>query len=118
MNLTHTDYTLIGLGILAALLFVTTAVFWRKSEDLQEDLAFERFEHENTKEDLQAAEARTERVVLDVAPVLVRTAWSFGMSTAQMRAAEVQRNEQIDRVKAAIKVTETGKKLLDSKIVF
>lgn len=116
--MTHTEYTLIGLGILAALFFIAAAYFWRKSEDLQDDLAFERFEHDNTKDDLSAAEAKNEQIVHNVAPLLVRTAWSMGMATHMMRAAEVQRNAQIDRVKAAIKSTDTGKKLMDSKIIF
>lgn len=116
--MTHTDYTLIGLGILAALLFVTSAIFWRKSEDLLDALTFEEFEHDNTKEDLLTAVALNEKIVHTVAPVLERTAWSMGMPEFKMRAAEVERNAQIDRVKAAIKGTETGKKLIDAKIIW
>lgn len=117
MNPTQTG-TLIALGVLAALFFCTTTYFWSKSRDLQEDLAFEKFEHANTKEDLDIAEAKNEEIVHKVAPILVRTAWSMGMPTHEVRAAEVQRNAQIDSVKSAIKTTVTGKKLLDSKIIF
>lgn len=101
MNPTPTG-TLIAVAIFAVISFCTAAYFWSKSEDLKADLAFERFEHDNTRSDLRETQSRADRVVLAVTPLIEKTDWMTGRWGGQFQslvAMEAKRNTAVETVR-------------------
>lgn len=98
----HSQTTLIALGVLAAVFFCLAAYFWSKSEDLKDDLAFEKFEHGNTKADLRDTEAHTMSILRTVVPLVEKTDWMTGRWGGQFStlvSMENARNRKVEAVR-------------------